>query len=169
MTEAQSGLTLENACSVLEQLISGRDAKLRADMQWLDSNSPPAADAATPAMDGLDDKIVRRNQVLFCIGITEKDEFRYADIEALVRRHFPEENRGEVLNVARAMSELSGGANGILTSNPTRDAYMLTDPIFRMAIRAMLLRKGDSEAIEHANVIAGAVNPDGTLFAVRWV
>ena len=168
MTDIATGLTLESACSLLNHLMKERDARIVADIEWLKLNSPQASGSES-ADDDLAAKVKRRDQVLFCLGCVGQEHFRYADIEAVMRKEFPEAAQGPLLNVARSMSELAGGEIGILKSNPQRDAYMFKDPAFRTAIRAMLLRKGDTEAIAEAQAIASAINADGKLYVVRWV
>jgi hypothetical protein len=166
---APSELTLESACRTVTHLIAERDARIRADVEWLRTQMPEVASAGSSLEDDVATKIRERNMVLYCIGVIDQAHFRYGDIEKVLKQEFSDKNESGVLNVARAMSELAGGEVGILTSTPARDAYMLKDPIFRTAIRSMLLRKDDMQALEQSREITKAINPDGKLFSVRWV
>ena len=148
MADLQKDLTPEEAYKAIKQLMYERDAKVLADMQWLESNlKTDAKDAGLTAAER-DAKFMLRNQVLYCIGHIDQEGFRYSDIEALVRKRFPLSNTGVVLNVAKAMSELAGGETGILQRTPAGDGYMLKHPAFRTCLRAMLRCAEGSEVIE---------------------
>ena len=99
-------------------------------------------------------KIARRNQVLFCVGNFDKDEFRYSDIEAFVRQRFPNSNQGVALNVTNAISELAHEVTGILKRTPKGDAYMLKDPIFRTCLRTMLQCPENCENVEKVAILS---------------
>jgi hypothetical protein len=148
LSDAENELTPENAYVVIKQLIRERDTRILADMQWVNSNLTPATGEAEVLGKERDAKILQRNQVLFGVGHIDKDEFRYSDIEAFIRQRFPNSNRGAVLNVAHAVSELAGGESGILQRTPKGDGYMLKDPIFRTCLRTMLRCAEDSEIVE---------------------
>lgn len=141
MSASPIDLTPENARQIIDQLIIRRDAKVRADLQLLSAGD-----------DGLEnmlaEKLMRRDQVLYSVGHVDKEEFRYADIEAFIRRRFPATNPGTVLNVSSAMAELAEGDNGILKRNPDGTAYMLKTPLFRSTIQAMLRCADGKEVVE---------------------
>jgi hypothetical protein len=148
LSEAENELTLDEAFKQIKQLIRERDTKILADMQWMNSNLTPATGEAEVLGKERDAKISQRNQVLFSVGHIDKDEFRYSDIEAFIRQRFPNSNRGAILNVAHAISELAGGESGILKRTPKGDGYMLKDPIFRTCLHTMLRCPEDSEIVE---------------------
>lgn len=141
-------LTLEYAAKTVKQLMRERDTKILADMQWMSGNMQPTESEAAALAKERDSKIAHRNQVLYCVGMLDKDEFRYSDIEALIRQRFPQTNQGTVLNVAHAMSELASDTAGILKRTPKGDGYMLKDPVFRTAIGNLLRCADDSETVE---------------------
>lgn len=153
MSDTPVELNLEDAAKTVKQLMRERDTKILADMQWMSSNMQPTGSEAEALVKERDSKIAHRNQVLYCVGILAKDEFKYTDIEALIRRRFPRTNQGAVLNVAHAMSELANDKTGILKRTPKGDGYMLKDPVFRAAIGNMLRCADDSEAVE--KVVSG--------------
>lgn len=147
MSDLPSDLTAESARGALERFIAWRNGKVLGDLQWSISESN-AASKVDALKQQLDAKLLRRNQVLFCLGQIARDEFKYSDIEALVRERFPISNQGTTLNVTNALSELGDQELGILMRNPTGDAYMLKHPLFRAAIRQQLRCADGSEVVE---------------------
>jgi len=146
LSDTEKELTLEEAYKLIKKLITERDAKIMADMQWVQSNST-GADVQENQGRWLSAKFMQRNQVLFCVGHIDKSEFKYSDIEAFVRQRFPSSNQGTVLNVAHAMSELAGNT-GILIRTPKGDGYMLKAPVFAVCLRGMLRCEEGSEMVE---------------------
>ena len=130
----------------------GRDAKILADIQLLNSISTNNATTAEATRNQFEAKVARRNQVLFCVGYFDKDEFRYSDIEAFVRQRFPNTNQGVALNVTNAISELAHDDTGILKRTPNGDAYMLKHPIFRTCLRNILQCPENSEKVEKIDI-----------------
>lgn len=148
MTDMQNELTQEAVYKAIKQLIRDRDTKILTDMQWLSSNLPSAAGAAEAQAAARAAKIAQRNRVLFCVGYLASDEFRYSDIEALMRQRFPISCQGGGLNVAYALAELAVNGTGILTHTPKRDGYMLKAPLYRSCLRNMLSCADGSELVE---------------------
>lgn len=152
MSDTENELTLEDAYKQIKKLIVERDTKILTDMQWVNSNLTPATGAVEVQPMLPEAKISQRNQVLFCVGYIDKNEFRYSDIEALIRQRFPDSNQGSVLNVAHAISELAGDQTGILKRTPKGDGYMLKAPIFRTCLRNMLRCTEGSELVEKITI-----------------
>ncbi len=148
MTDMQNELTQEEVYKAIKQLIRDRDTKILTDMQWLSSNLPAANGATESQVAERDAKIAQRNRVLFCVGHLAADEFRYSDIEALMRQRFPKSSQVSVLNVAHALAELAVDGTGILTHTPKRDGYMLKAPLYRSCLRNMLSCADGSELVE---------------------
>lgn len=148
MTDMQNELTPEEVCKAIKLLIRERDTKILTDMQWLSSNLPSANVAAESQAVERDAKIAQRNRVLFCVGHLAADEFRYSDIETLMRQRFPNSCQGGVLNVAHALAELAVDGTGILIHTPSRDGYMLKTPLYRSCLRNMLRCAEGSEVVE---------------------
>lgn len=148
MSATQNELTPEDVCKAIKNLIRERDIKILTDMQWLSSNMPAAEIAYASQAAERDIKIAQRNRVLFCVGHLAADEFRYSDIEALMRQRFPNSTQGSMLNVAHALAELAVDGAGILTHTPKRDGYMLKTPLYRSCLRNMLSCAAGSEVVE---------------------
>ncbi|MDX8399820.1 MAG: hypothetical protein R8K20_06185 [Gallionellaceae bacterium] len=148
MSPTENQLTLEMAYEIVKKLVHARDAKILADIQWMSSNLKSPTAEEDVLSNARDEKILQRNQVLFCVGLFDKEEFKYSDIEALIRQRFPNSNQGAVLNVAHALSELAGDETGILQRTPEGKSYMLKDPLFRSCIIKMLRCDEGSEIVE---------------------
>lgn len=152
MSDIPSKLTAKEACRAIKHFLQLRDAKIIEEGQWLNTNLSDDS-GASPSLDKeCEQKISRRNQVLYCLGQTNQEEFNYATIEAAVRQRFPESNRRAVLNVTTALSELADKDTGMLQRNAKGDGYMLKNPMFRTCLRAILRCAEDSETIQIAEV-----------------
>ena len=92
----------------------------------------------------------RKNQCIYCLGLIENEEFRYTEVEQILRNNFPETTNNTTLNVAGILTELATGANAPIKRVPKGDAYRFSNPKYRMAIRA-LLRKLTNERVVKNN------------------
>ena len=149
MSDIPSDLTAENAYKAIEEFINARDAKVLTDIQWLNSNLTNSSDATESSMSERDEKIARRNQVLFAVAWFDEDEFRYSDIETKLRLVFPDSFHGATsLNVTNAIAEMANQNTGILKRSLTGGGYMLKEPIFRGCLRNMLRRPNNDDRVE---------------------
>jgi serine/threonine protein kinase len=147
-SDSPSDKKLSGSYKAIEEFMNERDAKILADIQWLNANSMSDLDTADSYSLERDEKVARRNQVLYAVAWIDEVEFRYSDIEAYVRLVFPDSFQGAVLNVTNAMSEMAHQKNGILKRTPKGNAYMLKDPLYRVCLRNKLQRPDDGEKIE---------------------
>lgn len=92
----------------------------------------------------------RRNQCIYCLGLMENEEFRYTDVEQVLRKEFPETTKRTTLNVAGMLTELASGPNAPIKRVPKGDAYRFTNPKYRMAIRATLKRLPSERVVKTA-------------------
>ena len=89
----------------------------------------------------------RKNQLLYALGRHDLEDFRYTDIEKILRAEFPNSTQGVSLNVAGMLTSFSSTSNALLRRTPNKDAYRFVSPKLRMAIRTRL-RKTTTEAVE---------------------
>lgn len=89
----------------------------------------------------------RKNQLLYALGRHDLEDFRYTDIEKILRLEFPTSTRNVGLNVAGMLTSFSSTSNALLRRTPNQDAYRFVSPKLRMAIRTRL-RKTASESVE---------------------
>jgi hypothetical protein len=123
------------------------DAVPRVDEAWLAKNHYHAYSVVEHHMNERDTKVGRRNQTLYALSFCEGEQLKYNEVEALLRREFPESTRDVVLNVPQMLSALEGTERAIVRRSPKGDAYTFCDPRYRMVLRAML-SKGEGGKVE---------------------
>jgi hypothetical protein len=118
-----------------------REVVDRATKTW--TNDTLSADIATihASMNARDTRIGRKNQTLFALGQCKLEDFKYTDIEYIVRRSF--DVGGATLNISQILSGFADEENPIITRNPQADAWRFVSPKYRMAIRALLRKEHD--------------------------
>jgi hypothetical protein len=145
-------------CLVLAQVAQreGRFSRIEdlatADQEWLKESGYQAYSAVEASMNERATTHQRRNQVLFVLGQLKEPEFRYAAVEEEVRRHFPRSTDGTNLNVLQMLSGLAALETPVIRRSPKGDAYVFTDPVYRMAIRTMLSIDDESEQVKKKDV-----------------
>lgn len=149
MSDSPSNITAAVAYEAIAQFMLQRDQAILKDMQWVKENVAEAEDGSIGDSAA---KIMRRNQVLYCVANIAQESFKYADIEKFVRQRFPNTNQGTVLNVTNAMSELANDSSGLLKGTPKRDGYMLKDPMYRKCLQSMLRCADNAEVVEVAKI-----------------
>ncbi|KPD10348.1 AAA family ATPase [Phaeobacter sp. 11ANDIMAR09] len=110
----------------------------RAVQKWAKNSIRASCAMVSGRMNSRETRASRRNQCIYACGATEKESFTYKDIEAKIRELFPVTTKDVSLNVSGELSKLSKGDNPLIKRLPTDDAYRLTSPKVRMAIRTML-------------------------------
>lgn len=102
-----------------------------------------SADIATiqASMNGRDTRIGRKNQTLYALGQCKLEDFKYTDVELILRRNF--NVGGATLNISQILSGFADEKNPIITRNPKADAWRFVSPKYRMAIRALLKKEPD--------------------------
>lgn len=119
------------------------DVVEEAEKQWAEESL--SADWATidGVMNARETRAGRKNQVIYCIGICDQEDFTYADIEKILRKEFPNGTRGVTLNVVQILAGFSSQDNPLIRRTPSGTAYRLVSPKFRMAIRTRLSKTAD--------------------------
>ena len=140
------GLSIAHAAQENGNVIDD-DVIAKAEAEWLSQTL--SADYATieNKMNARDTKAGRRNQVLYSLGQCDLENFKYTDIERIVRIEFSKNTAEVTLNTAGNLSELSTGDKPIIRRTPKGDAYRFTSPKYRMCLRTML-RKTADERVE---------------------
>jgi hypothetical protein len=113
-----------------------------ADVAWLKSSLMSSYTVVEAHMNSKTTVAGRRNQVMFALGACKRQEFKYDDIEHVVRHEFPESTNDKQLNVSQILSSLAttelDAAPPLIVRTPKADAYRLVNPKYRMCIRSML-------------------------------
>ncbi|MDO6586040.1 hypothetical protein Q4543_10950 [Salipiger sp. 1_MG-2023] len=110
----------------------------RAVRKWAKNSIRAFCTMVSNRMNSRDTKAARRNQCIYACGTIDADRFTYKDIEEKIRELFPNSTNGVTLNVSGELSKLAKDENALLKRLPTDDAYRLSSPKVRMAIRTML-------------------------------
>ena len=120
-----------------------------ADRFWLRQSLAMNYSVIESMMNERDTKVGRRNQTLYSLGLVEIEEFKWSDIEEILRREFKESTTDLDVNVRSILSFLSNSThNPIIKRSPKGDAYCFTDPKYRMCLRTMLRVNKESDVVE---------------------
>ncbi|MCC7042158.1 MAG: ATP-binding protein [Burkholderiales bacterium] len=114
-----------------------------ADEAWLSKSQYHAYSVVESHMNERDTKAGRRNQTLYALSLCEGEQFKSAEIEALLRKEFPTSTYETTLNPAQILAALSTGDRPIVKRSPKGDAFTFADPRYRMVLRAMLSKTSD--------------------------
>ncbi len=97
----------------------------------------------------------RRNQVLYALGRTLRDEFNYNDVENIVRAEFPDSTEDKTLDISGLLSNLAAREDSLIKRSPKGDSYLFVDPKYRICLRAML-RKNEEvvDKVEIRQIVA---------------
>ena len=114
-----------------------------ADEAWLSKSQYHAYSVVESHMNERDTKAGRRNQTLYALSLCEGEQFKSAEIEALLRKEFPTSTYDTALNLAQILAALSTGDRPIVKRSPKGDAFTFADPRYRMVLRAMLSKTSD--------------------------
>lgn len=110
----------------------------RAIAKWARNSIRSYCTMVSGRLNSRETKAARRNQCIYACGMIEKESFTYREIEASIRELFPTSTKGVTLNVSGELSRLAKGEKPLLKKLPNDEAYRLSSPKVRMAIRAML-------------------------------
>jgi hypothetical protein len=126
------------------------DVVQEAEKVWFDGSLSAVKQTVDHNMNARETKAGRRNQVLFALGCVKTEDFRYTDIESLVRREFPETTQDVELNIIQRLGELENSPFPVIKRVPRGDAYRVINPKTKIAIRVMLQKKqGRVEKVPH--------------------
>jgi hypothetical protein len=119
-----------------------------ADKFWLKQSLSSNYTVIESMMNERDTKVGRRNQTLYSLGLVESEEFKWSDIEEILRREFPESTNNLTLNLPQILSGIALKDNPIIKRSPKGDAYCFSDPKYRMCLRAMLRKSNNADLVE---------------------
>lgn len=118
------------------------------DQYWLKQSLASNYSVIESMMNERNTKAGRRNQTLYSLGLVESEEFKWSDIEEILRREFSASTQELTINIPQILSGLVGKENSIIKRSPKGDAYCFTDPKYRMCLRAMLRKSISGDSIE---------------------
>ena len=108
---------------------------------WIQDSLSADLAVIEPSMNARETKVGRKNQVLFAMGACREEDFKYSDIETIVRDTFAVNDA--TLNVSAILSGFAKLKNPIIRRTPKQDAWRFVSPKLKMAIRTKLYRTDD--------------------------
>lgn len=121
---------------------------------WLSGSMYYAYASIESHMNERDTKAARRNQVLYALSLCDGEQFKYTDIESIVRTEFPLSTEMTKLNISAVLTQLSKGDKRLIKRSPKGDAFTFVDPRYRIVLRAMLV-KNSQEKVEKKSITRG--------------
>ena len=118
------------------------------DLEWMRQSLTANYSVIEQRMNVRETRAGRRNQTLFSLGCVDSEDFKFSDIEELLRENFAESTTNDMtLNVAGILGELANKNTPIIRRTPKGDQYRFVNPKYRMCLRTML-RKTDAGTVE---------------------
>jgi hypothetical protein len=139
-------LCLSVAYAAEQDKTVSRDKLQSARESWISESLTSNYTVISKMMNSRETGIGRRNQTLYALGLYDGEDFRYSDIEEIVRKEFPADTDGVTLNIPQIFARLSSGENPIITRVPG-GGYRFVNPKYRMCLRAML-KKSERGGVE---------------------
>lgn len=122
----------------------------RSEGNWFQESISSVRQTVELNLNARETKAGRRNQVIYSLGCLKIEDFKYTDVEALVRQEFPETTTDVNLNIIQRLGELEKSSHPVIKRVPRGDAYRLINPKVKIAIRVMLRRvNGKVEKVPH--------------------
>lgn len=114
---------------------------------WFASSLTAVKEVLDHNLNARDTKAGRRNQVIYALGCLRTEDFKYSDVEEIVRREFPSSTDGVVLNVSQTLSQLEKSAHPVVKRVPKGDAYRMVNPKIKIAIRVTMEKVSGEKAV----------------------
>lgn len=132
----------EKLAYLIEDNSGSYDPKLleTADWEWLMAGLRQCYSVIEANLNSRDTSVARRNQVIFAIGALPKHQFYSSDIDAIIRKHFPDTIPVTNMGIGSILSELTAGGDPILVRNEKTGQYRVRDPRYVMCIRTVLYK-----------------------------
>jgi hypothetical protein len=110
---------------------------------WVEDSLSSDMGVIEQLMNARETKAGRKNQVLYAMGQCKTEDFKYSDIEAIVRENFDVEDA--TLNVSQILSGFASASNPLIRRTPKQDAWRFVSPKLKMAIRTRLRKTQDGK------------------------
>lgn len=123
------------------------DHLARADWDWLCTGLRQSYAIVELNLNSRDTAVSRRNQVLYAIGQLKKPQFLSGDIEAIIRKEFPETIPETNMGTGSILTELANREDAILVRNKKTGLYRVKDPRYTMCIRTVLYIDPDTRKV----------------------
>ena len=122
----------------------------KAEREWLDETLASDLAIVEDLMNSQETKVGRKNQVMYCLGLIEKEDFKHNDIEKLVRKTFPVPD-GVNLNVSQILSGFAQAENPLIRKTGRPREYRFCSPKVKIVIRTNLRISTDGRVVKSHN------------------
>lgn len=126
-----------------------------ADIEWLKGNFRKCYSVIESFLINAKNGANRRNQVIYCIGLTQSHEFNSDTIEQLIKNIFPESFNGQKINFHKIFSDLCQGDSPLIKKGNSKGYYLIADSKYLMTIRAMLYINMSTKDVEKKKFVLG--------------
>ena len=121
--------------------VSAKSIK-KAESKWRKESLANDLEVIDALVNSRETKVGRKNQTLYALAICEKEDFKVAEIENILRTEFDVDNDVK-LNLFQMLANFANARNPLLRRTPRGDAYRFISPKVRMALRAGLVVEGN--------------------------
>jgi len=117
-------------------------------LEWLKMSMQSATVTVESHMNSKETRAGRRNQCIYALGVCDNEDFRYLDVEKIIKHEFPLSTANTKLNVSQNLSTLSKGGSPLIKKSTQTGYYRFCDPRYRMAIRSLLIKNKDERIVK---------------------
>lgn len=127
--------------------IINRDVVTEAEKAWVQESLSADLGTVEMVMNSRDTKVGRKNQVLFCLGAFNKEDFKHTEIEKSVRDRFSvEETIG--LNIPQILASFAKADNPLIRKVAVGEGYRFVSPKLKMVVRTRLQLDEENKVIK---------------------
>lgn len=119
----------------------------KADLLWLKQGLRQSYQVVEGHLNSRETTVARRNQVIYCIAKTKRHQFDSNDIDALIRKEFPNTVPETNMGIGTILGELTKGDTPLLNKNSKSNSYSVRDPRYLMCIRIALYKDHETEKV----------------------
>lgn len=110
-----------------------------AQISWINQSFTMNYSNIELLMNSNETRVQRKNQVLFALGQVNNENFKYTDIEEIVKKEFPSTSNVK-MNISQVLSEISSHEKSPIKKTIKGDSYTFIDPKIQMCLRLMLIK-----------------------------
>jgi hypothetical protein len=125
-------------CAEVDNWMFSKSLFTPASQDWLGGSLRASYVVVESHLNSIETTVGRRNQVIFSIGLLNRSPFVSSEIEALIRREFPDTIPETNMGIGSILSELCEPGNPLLKKGDKLNYYNLLDPLHVMTIRLIL-------------------------------
>ena len=121
-------------------------------LDWSLSSLQGHAAAVRARLNKKETRVQRRNQVLYVIAKHANDYFSVGEIDAAIRKEFPDNTQVAQLGIDQILKGLAQGKMPILERDSTTNRFRFSHPKLRIAIRHVLHRDDEGGVTENTDL-----------------